>query len=198
MGRIKSAWEIALEKTADLHVDTKKLEHNKNVKKGSGIAGSFLNNIDFTIEDFNNAFDAAGDKKAVVEGITKIVVLNSKLPQDDLFEERISKLKQIALKVQPDSENLVTIFDQMGEFFKQYQSHQDQLINQMKEQFAPSLLQKEAQLKQQYGPDFKLNPEDDKEFMKLVNDNLKKLDDQYEGALEKVKENIETELSLNY
>jgi hypothetical protein len=198
MGRIKSAWEIALEKTADLQVDTKKLEHNKNVKKGSGIAGSYLNNIDFTIEDFSKSFDESEDKKSVVEGIAKIILLNSKLPQDDLFEERINKLKEISLKVQPESENLVAIFDQMIEFFRQYQTHQDQLINQMKEQFAPSLQQKEAQLRQQYGPDFKLNPEDDQEFMKLVNDNLKKLDAQYEGALKDVKENIKTELLKNY
>jgi hypothetical protein len=198
MGRIKSAWEIALEKTADLQVDTKKLEHDKNVKKGSGFAGSYLNNIDFTIDDFSNSFAAADNKKAVVEGIAKIVVLNSKLPQDDLFEDRISKLKEISLKVQPETENLIAIFDQMIEFFKQYQTHQDQLINQMKEQFAPSLQQKEAQLKKEHGPDYKLNPEEDKEFMKLVNDNLKKLDDQYEGALEKVKENIESELLKNY
>lgn len=198
MGRIKSAWEIALEKTADLQVDTKKLEHNKNVKKGRAIAGSYLNNIDFTFDDFKKAFDESENKKALVEGISKIITLNSNLPQDDFFEKKIAKLKEMSLKVQPESENLVTIFNQMSEFFKQYQTHQDQLINQMKEQFAPSLQQKEAQLKQQYGPDYKLNPEEDQEFMKLVNDNLKKLDDQYNGALEKVKENIETELMNNY
>lgn len=198
MGRIKSAWEIALEKTADLQVDTEKLKYNEDVKKGSGIAGNYLNNIDYTIEHFTKDFNDFLDKKAAVEGISKIILINSKLPQDDLFEQRINKLKEISTIVQPDNENIVSIFDQMIEFFKQYQNHQEQLINQMKEQFAPSLQQKEAQLRQQYGPDYKLNPEDDQEFMKLVNDNLKKLDDQYNGALENVKENIKTELLNNY
>ncbi len=34
----------------------------------------------------------------------------------------------------------------------------------MKEQFAPSLAQKQAQLRAQYGPDFVLQPEQDPEF----------------------------------
>ena len=198
MGRIKSAWEIALEKTADLHVDTEKIAHNNTVKKGSQIAGSYLNNIDYTIEDFSKIFDAEKDKKTLVEGIKNIVLLNVKLPSDELFEQKIAKLKDICKKVQPDSEALVDIMDQMIEFFKQYQTHQEQLIQQMKDQFAPQLQQKETQMRAQYGPDFHLNPEDDKDFMTLVHDNLKKLDDQYNGALDGVKKNIETELLKNF
>lgn len=198
MGRIKSAWEIALEKTADLHVDTEKIAHNNTVKKGSQITGSYLNNIDYTIEDFNKVFDEEKDKKALVEGIKNIIVLNVKLPSDELFPQKIEKLKEICKKVQPDSESLPDIMDQMVEFFRQYQTHQEQLIQQMKEQFAPQLQQKEAQMRAQYGPDFKLNPEDDADFMKLVHDNLQKLDEQYNGALEGVKQNIETELMKNF
>lgn len=85
MGRIKSAWEIALEKTADLHVDTEKIAHNNTVKKGSQITGSYLNNIDYTIEDFNKVFDEEKDKKALVEGIKNIIVLNVKLPTQSLL-----------------------------------------------------------------------------------------------------------------
>lgn len=198
MGRIKSAWEIALEKTADLKVDTKKINHDKIFKKGSQITGSYLNNIDYTIEEFKEAFNQEEDKRTLIEGISKIVLIGVKLPDNELYEEKIEKLKEICLVVQPDSETIPTIFEQMIEFFRQYKNHQEQLIDQMKQQFAPSIAQKEAQLRQQYGPDFKLQPEQDKEFMKLLNDNLSKLDDHYNNSLKDVKENIERELLLNY
>jgi hypothetical protein len=198
MGRIKSAWEIALEKTADLKVDTKKINHDKILNKGSQITGSYLNNIDYSIEDFKKAFEAEEDKRTLVEGIVKIVLINVKLPENELYESKIQKLVDIAKVVQPDSETLPAIFTQMIEFFRQYENHQKQLIDQMKQQFGPSLAQKEEQMKQQYGPDFKLNPEQDKEFMQLLNDNLTKLDDHYNGSLKEVKENIQSELLLNY
>ena len=198
MGRIKSAWEIALEKTADLKVDTKKINHDKILNKGSQITGSYLNNIDYSIEDFKEAFEAEEDKRTLVEGIVKIVLINVKLPENELYESKIQKLVDIAKVVQPDSETLPAIFTQMIEFFRQYENHQKQLIDQMKQQFGPSLAQKEEQMKQQYGPDFKLNPEQDKEFMQLLNDNLTKLDDHYNGSLKEVKENIQSELLLNY
>lgn len=198
MGRIKSAWEIALEKTADLKVDTKKINHDKIFKKGSQIAGSYINNIDYTIEEFKAVFNAEEDKKTLVEGITKIVLIGVRLPDNELYESKIEKLKDICKVVQPDSETLPAIFEQMLEFFRQYENHQKQLIDQMKEQFGPSLAQKEEQLKQQYGSDFKLQPEQDKEFMQLLNDNLSKLDDHYNASLKEVKQNIERELLLNY
>ncbi|MBK5201268.1 MAG: hypothetical protein JJE21_07015 [Spirochaetaceae bacterium] len=198
MGRIKSAWEIALEKTADLKVDTKKINHDKILRKGSQITGSYINNIDYTIEEFKTTFDAEENKKTLVEGIVKIVLIGVKLPDNELFESKIEKLKDICKIVQPESETIPVIFEQMVEFFRQYENHQKQLIDQMKQQFAPSLAQKEEKLRQQYGPDYKLQPEQDKEFMQLLNENLSKLDEHYNGSLKEVKQNIESELLLNY
>lgn len=196
MARIKSAWEIALEKTADLKVDTKKIQHDKFVKQGSQITGSYINNIDFTLEDFTKIYENHEQKSSLNEGVINIVLLNITLPIDDSYSNKILKLKNLCTYIQPKSENLPMIFEQMEEYFKQYLIHQDDLIKQMKEQYAPALAQKQAQMQQKYGPDFVLQPEQDQEFMKLAQDNLKKLEQQYMGVLTDVKAKIKEEILL--
>ena len=42
MGRIKSAWEIALEKTESIEVDENKIRHNANIDAIRRKAGAYL------------------------------------------------------------------------------------------------------------------------------------------------------------
>ena len=42
MGKIKSAWEIALEKTEGITIDKDKFRHGEDVAKARRIAGSYL------------------------------------------------------------------------------------------------------------------------------------------------------------
>ena len=43
MGKIRSAWEIALEKTENIQVDREKLKLEEDIKKARRAAGAFLN-----------------------------------------------------------------------------------------------------------------------------------------------------------
>lgn len=194
MGRIKSAWEIALEKTADIKVDLDKINRDKVIKHGSQIAGNYINNIDFSIEDFTKAYKNEENKEAIKEGIVNIILINITIPNNDLYKEKLQKLSDICNTVKPNDENIISFFEQLGSYYEQYLNHQKEFIDQMKEQFAPQLAQKQAQLQQQYGPDFVLQPEQDPEFMKLLNENLKKLEQQYNSVLTDVKTRIKEEL----
>jgi len=195
MARIKSAWEIALEKTENLNVDLEKINRDKAVKLGRRICGLYINDIDFTIEKFKKEYEKAENKELVNEGIVNNLLLNLALPVDNTFNTTLDKLVDIIEILKKDPSELIDLINQIKEFFKQYLNHQDDLVNQMKEQFAPVLQQKEAQLQQQYGPDFKYSAEQDSEFMKLLDDNLKKLDQQYNETLDNVKEKIKQDLS---
>ena len=42
MGKIRSAWEIALEKTADIQLDKEKYQHDAKLAKIRKIAGGYL------------------------------------------------------------------------------------------------------------------------------------------------------------
>jgi len=67
----------------------------------------------------------------------------------------------------------------------------------MKQQFAPALQQKEAQLRKQYGPNFTLRPEQDPEFMKLLDKQLSQLDEQYTNILTQAKLQIKELLGVD-
>ena len=54
MGRIKSAWEIALEKTEAIEVDENKIRHNANIDAIRRIAGAYLLNEEDTEESTKN------------------------------------------------------------------------------------------------------------------------------------------------
>ncbi len=194
MARIKSAWEIALEKTENLNVDLEKINRDKAVKLGRRICGLYINDIDFTIEKFKKEYEKAENKELVNEGIVNNLLLNLALPVDNTFNTTLDKLVDIIEILKKDPSELIDLINQIRSFFDQYLNHQTELVNQMKEKFAPVLKQKEAQLQQQYGPDFTYAPENDQEFMKLLDDNLKKLDEQYDQTLVQVKEKIKEEL----
>jgi len=194
MARIKSAWEIALEKTESLNVDIDKINKNNAIKFGRRICGLYLNDIDYTLEKLKKEYNEAKDKASTKEGIVNNLLINLSLPSDLTFEETLDKINDIISEISDNSDEIINTIKQVKEFFKQYLNHQDDLVNQMKEQFAPVLQQKEAQLQQQYGPDFKYSAEQDSEFMKLLDDNLKRLDQQYNETLDNVKEKIKQDL----
>ncbi len=194
MARLKSAWEIALEKTEELNVDLEKINREKAIKLGRKICGLYINDIDFTKDKLIEAYDKEENKKALREGIVNNLLLNICLPKDESFEKTIDKLIDIIQILDEYNEQLVTTLNQIKEFFNQYLNHQNDLVNQMKEQFEPVIKQKEAQLQQQYGPNFSYTADQDQEFMKLLEDNLKKLDDQYNQSLNEVKEQIKKDL----
>lgn len=194
MARIKSAWEIALEKTESLNVDIDKINKNNAIKLGRRICGLYLNDIDYTLDKFKKEYNEASDKVSTKEGIVNNLLINLTLPSDLTFESTLDKINDIIYQISDNSDEIINTINQVKEFFKQYLNHQDDLVNQMKEQFAPVLQQKEAQLQQQYGPDFRYSAEQDSEFMKLLDDNLKRLDQQYNETLDNVKEKIKQDL----
>ncbi len=195
MGRIKSAWEIALEKTENLSVDLDKIKKDKAINLGRRICGSYINDIDYTMEKFKTEFEESPDKKATKEGILNIILLNLSLPSDRTFENSLDKINDIIDYLKEDSSELTSTVSQLKEFFEQYLNHQEQLVNQMQEQFAPALKQKEAQLQAQYGPSFTYTADQDDEFMQMLSNNLKKLNEQYNETLDSIKEKVKEELS---
>ena len=51
MAKIKSAWEIALERTENIQIDREKLKKDENIKKARLCAGAYLNDEENKIGD---------------------------------------------------------------------------------------------------------------------------------------------------
>ncbi len=190
MGKIRSAWEIALEKTDDIKIDETKIRHKETIDKIRRAAGSFLLADTYDEAKLRESLNGYSEED-LKEALKASVLSGLALPQDEVKDDRFERLQlllEIALK---DNNDAVNLFSQIIGFLAQYPMHRKQLIEQLKAQFEPMLREKEEKMKNQYGQDIHLSLENDKEFLNILEQNLKRLDDQYNQTLSGAKAQLE-------
>ena len=187
MSKIKSAWEIALEKTEDIKIDEKKLAYDEAVKKARTIAGKYVNNDEDAGEDVQKELSSINDKAAMKEGVRMTIVQNLNLPSEEVLTDRFERLEKLASIITNNNEEVSALLSQITTFLKQYPLHKKQLIDQLKEQYAPALEQKAAQLREKYGQSVTLSAENDPEFLKIADSQLERLSKQYTESLDEAK-----------
>ncbi len=193
MSRIKSAWEIALEKTENIEVDRNKLKKDENIKKARSLAGSFLNDDEhMSYAELERQFSAFEDPEAAKEGIKISLLQNLSLNTDEDVTHRYDRLSSLASLISSGNEAVNDLMSQIISFLKQYPEHRKQLLEQLKQHFTPVLEQKAAQLREKYGQDVPVSPENDPEFLKIAQQNLEQLAKQYEDTLKDAKEKLNT------
>lgn len=192
MSKIRSAWEIALEKTENIEVDRDKLRKEENMRKARSLAGSFLNGDEqMTVSDLEKQYAAIEDRNAAKEGIKLSLMQNITLSTEEDVTNRYEKLLSLASLVSKGNEDVMALMNQIVSFLRQYPQHRKQLVEQLKQHFAPMLEQKAAQLKEKYGQDVPLSAENDPEFIKIAQQNLDQLAKQYEDTLRDAKEKLD-------
>ena len=85
MGKIKSAWEIALEKTEGITIDKDKFRHGEDVAKARRIAGSYLTGDETDAEKLKKELEAV-EPSARKEALTASILSSLSLPQDEVVE----------------------------------------------------------------------------------------------------------------
>lgn len=195
MSKIRSAWEIALEKTENIEVDRDKLRREENIRRARSLAGSFLNGDEqMTASDLEKQYAEIEDQSAAREGIKLSLMQNITLSTEEDVTNRYEKLLALASLISKGNAGVMDLMNQIISFLRQYPQHRKQLVEQLKQHFAPMLEQKAAQLKEKYGQDVPLSAENDPEFLKIAQQNLDQLAKQYEDTLKDAKEKLEAVL----
>ena len=194
MSKIKSALELALERTADVKVDKEAVRKDEFIRRGKSIAGKYLSGT--------NSVDMAGELSALKDeekawardGMVEPLLANLTLPR---YEADLTRLPVIAEGLKSlgtgrgaDAKNLDYLLNQYGELFRQYLGNLDQLEEQLTARWEPRLRQKEQQLRQQTGRDVRLTPAQDPEFAKVLAEELSRMDAQYGEVLTQGKTEI--------
>ena len=187
MGKIKSAWEIALEKTEGITIDKEKMKYQSDVEKARKAAGSYMLADKADDEAFiNNLKDI--DPKAVKEGLLMTADANISLPEsEEGNEERFRRIKTIIAIASDNNSNALALTDELIGFLKQYPLHRKDLVEKMKAQYKPILDEKSEKLSKQYGQEVHLSYESDKEFMEAASKNLERLENQYQQTVRNAK-----------
>ena len=196
MGKIKSAWEIALEKTEGITIDKDKFRHGEDVAKARRIAGSYLTGDETDAEKLKKELEAV-EPSARKEALTASILSSLSLPQEEVVDNRFEKTKVLASIASNDDPNVMGLVGELADFLMQYPKHRKDLVEKMKEQFRPVLDEKEAKLRAQYGQDVHIAPETDKEFLEVASKNLERLQAQYDATLQNAKKQLQDMLSEN-
>jgi len=194
MSRIKSAWEIALERTENIEIDEKKLAYDSVVKEARAIAGKYLNDEENKSEDIFTELSCLKDKAAMKEGVVMTIIQNLNLPSEPVLTDRFERLSALVSAICNSDAQIMQLIGQLIGFLKQYPEHRNQLVEQLKEQFAPMLQQKAEEMKAKYGQSVTLSAENDPEFIKLAQSQLDKLSGQYNETLEGAKAQLKAML----
>ncbi len=184
MARIKSAWELALEKTKDIEIDENKYKAGVLEKEGMALAGKFLNDTQMSEDELATKYNGYSeqDLPTVKKGVVNTIFSNLGLPSDNLYELRFERLVTLVALVAEQGSQAVSTIRQIGDLFGQFIQHRQDFISRMQEQIKQAMQENPEQV-------------NSNQYTQLIQQNLKKLDAQYQGALDNAKEALKEQLA---
>ena len=191
MGKIKSALELALEKTADLKTDKKAVKKNMINREGKVSVSTFLEDPKKSEFIEKMKFYKEEELGWFKDGAMDTILANITLPRLESDSNKLIPLNAALAIVSGDKEETESMFEQLKQLFSQYLSNLDQLEASMKQQYEPQLRQKEAMYAEKTGQKINLTPDQDPEFLKLLQEQQLRMDDQYNEVIKQAKEQIQ-------
>jgi hypothetical protein len=181
MGRIKSALEIAMEKTEGVRGDKASIGLFEAKQRGKRIANEFISGETGSLEEMIKK--APGEEQeSIRQGCFEVLVSQITLPQ---VPEDVKRLEQVGkgLGAVIGSRQFTALYQQFSAAVNQYMDETAQYEEAIKRQYAPKLRQKEEELGRRMGRPIKLDPFQDPEFVAFYNQSMNSLKVNYEALV---------------
>jgi len=205
MAQIKSALELALEKTKDLKVDEAALEANELAQEGKRSAGRYIDDpasIDLAkkLESFPKE-----KRQAVKAGMHEILSALIQLPQGEHSMERLATIAAAYASIAGASGLVVgavgekrvqSVFQQLDAFLRKYLDDMKNVDKVIRQQWAPKLREKERAMAARLGQDVRLDPMQDAEFAAFYKQNVGAVREQYQAALDRARQDLGSLIGL--
>jgi hypothetical protein len=187
MGRIKSALEIALERTESVKGDKAGVELFEARQRGKRLANEYLGNPKDV--SLGEALKKAPQEQraALRQGIFDVLSSHISLPASPEDEGRIAAAGKGLELVIGDS-RFTALYKQLSQALSRYLDEAAQYEEAIKRQYAPKLRQKEEEISRRLGRPVHLDPFQDPEFTAFYNQNMNSLKGNYEAAIAQVRE----------
>jgi len=189
MGVIKTALEIALEKTANVTSDRAGIAQFEAEQKGKKSANAFLaGSID--AEELKKAAGEKDNQTGIRQGIFDVLITQIALP---LTSEDLEKIEKIGkgFSAVIKSKEASSFFSQLKQIFSQYLQETAEYEQMVRKQYAPKLRQKEEELSRRYGREVKIDPLQDPEFVNFLNQHMNAVKANYEPVVEQAKSELQ-------
>lgn len=190
MDKIKSAWEIALEKTKNVKADRESLKEREYIEQGKKIISAYLDNpeqvnISSSLNKITKNYQAFAKK-----GMVETLLSNLTLPLTDYTAQRNTRVSQAFAGLLPGSDEVAAVFTQLVQFFSRFTEDRENIQEQIKAQYMPKLKQKAEAIAQQLGTEVELDPFADPEFNALLKRSLTEFDERYNAVLHQAKDEL--------
>lgn len=186
MGKIKSALEIALERTESVKSDKGSIGQFEAKQKGKKLANEFLEGLIKSLEEEIKK-TSKDEQPSLKQGIFDVLISQVTLPvvKDDM--KRIEAAGQ-GLFMVIGVKRFGEMVKQLNQVLTQYLQEAAQYEEAIKRQYAPKLRQKEEELARRLGRQVKIDPFQDPEFAAFYNQNMNTLKENYVAAVDQIKE----------
>ena len=186
MARIKSALEIAMEKTESVKGDKTSINQFEAKQRGKKLANEFLDDPGKPLADeIKNC--PKDEKDSLKQGVFDVLVSQLVLPgkEEDLprIEGAVSGVKIIL-----NNSQFNEMAKQFSQLLRQFLSEASKYEEAIKRQYAPKLRQKEEEIARRLGRQVSLDPFQDPEFVAFFNQNMNALKENYQSAIDQIKE----------
>ncbi|MDR2630413.1 MAG: hypothetical protein LBC60_05775 [Spirochaetaceae bacterium] len=186
MGRIKSALEIAMERTESVKGDKTSIDLFGAKQQGKRLANEFLENQKISLDEAIKK--TPGDQQASLkQGIFDVLISRITLPLSRDDEKRIEAVGAGLRTVIGDA-RFTALYKQLTQALSRYLDEAAQYERAIKEQYTPKLRQKEEELSRRMGRQVQIDPFQDPEFVAFYNQNMNALKENYEAAIKQVRE----------
>jgi hypothetical protein len=185
MGRIKSALEIALERTETVKGDKSSISQFEAKQRGKKLANDFLEDPGLSIEEELKKTPQE-ERESLKQGVFDVLVSQITLPLGKDDQKRIAAAGK-GLEVIISNRQFSALYKQFSQMLSQYLDETAQYDEAIRRQYAPKLRQKEEELARRLGRDVRIDPFQDPEFVAFYNQNMNALKGNYQAAADQVR-----------
>jgi hypothetical protein len=186
MGRIKSALELALERTESVKSDKDSINKFEARQQGKKLANEFLEDNSRSLEDAVKKAPKE-QRESLKQGIFDVLFAQITLPVAKEDEKRIQAVGKGLQAIISDS-RFSGLYKQFTQLLSRYLDEAAQYDQAIRQQYEPKLRQKEEELSRRYGRAVQLDPLQDPEFVTFYNQNMNALKGNYQAAVDQVRE----------
>jgi hypothetical protein len=189
MGEIKSAIEIALERTKGIVGDKSSMEADEFRKRGKKMISLYLDDPEY---DLDGCFKDIDKQKIplVKEGMFQALLANLVLVGDPAGIKKVKRLEGGFLKLIEGSKKIKLLFEQLEGFYNEYIEGKKRIKDQLAVQYEPRLRKKAEALAKQFGQNVHVEAENDPEFIGLLRQNFAMFDERYTTVIAQVKDEL--------
>jgi hypothetical protein len=192
MGKIKSALEIALERTESIKTDKASVGLFEARQQGKRLANDYLANPSVSLEAELKKCPKE-QRESLKQGLFDVFAPQINLPNTAEDLNRIEAAgKGLCLLINDVSSKeagrFAGMFKQLVQLLSNYLNEAAQFDQAVRQQYAPKLRQKEEELSRRMGREVRIDPFQDPEFVNFYNQNFNALKANYQGPADQVRE----------